>query len=60
MNPDRLDPESLRIFREAYPEGRNYVVCPGVREPYDRPCGRLVVRVTSCEHLMSAFHPNKR
>lgn len=60
INPDRLDAESLRVFRESYPTGRNYVVCPGVREPYDRPCGRLVVRVTSCEHLIRAFESETR
>ena len=30
MNPDRVDPENLRVFREAYPSGRNFVASPGV------------------------------
>ena len=51
INPDRLDPEALRVFRESYPEGRNYVICPAVEEAYDRPAGRLVVRVGGCSTL---------
>jgi uncharacterized protein len=54
INPDRFDPESLRVFRELYPKGRNFVVCPGVKEPYDRRVGKLIVRITGCEHLLDA------
>ncbi|MBM4050418.1 MAG: DUF4143 domain-containing protein, partial [Planctomycetes bacterium] len=52
INPDRLDPDPLRVFRESYPDGRNYVVCPGVDAPYDRPCAGLVVRVASCRAML--------
>jgi uncharacterized protein len=52
INPDRFDPESLRVFRELYPQGRNFVVCPGVKEPYDHRVGKLIVRITGCEHLL--------
>jgi predicted AAA+ superfamily ATPase len=53
INPDRMDPESLRVFREAYPQGRNYVVCPAVDEAYDRPFAGHVVRVAGIRTLLN-------
>ena len=29
-NPDAFEPGSLTAFRENYPAGRNYLLCPGV------------------------------
>jgi hypothetical protein len=55
INPDRFDAGSLRVFRELYASGRNFVVCPGVREPYERRIGTLVVRVVGCSDLMRAI-----
>ncbi len=52
IRPDRFNPETLRIFREAYPRGQNYLVCPGVREPYSRRAGNLTIRVVGCGHIM--------
>ena len=52
ISPDRFDPDGLRVFRELYPQGRNFVVCPGVKEPYDRRVGTLIVRISGCEHLL--------
>jgi hypothetical protein len=52
INPDRFDPDALRVFRDLYPKGRNFFVCPGVKEPYDRRVGKLIVRITGCEHLL--------
>jgi predicted AAA+ superfamily ATPase len=52
ISPDRLSPESLRVFRETCPAGRNYVVCPGINQAYSRRVGRLAVRVVGCRHLM--------
>ncbi len=43
VNPDRFDPASLAVFREHYPEGRNYVVSPVVGTPYTRRHGDLSV-----------------
>jgi hypothetical protein len=51
IDVDRRSPESLRVFREAYPRGRNYLVSPFVAEPYDRTIGTLRVRVVSTRHL---------
>jgi len=52
INPDRFDPESLIVFRGLYPHGRNYLVCPGVEEPYERRLGKLILRVTGCQGLL--------
>jgi hypothetical protein len=51
VNPDRFDPASLAVFREAYPRGRNFVVCPGIRDAYDRRFGGLMVRVVGKRDL---------
>ena len=34
INPDEFRAKALDAFRERYPEGRNFVVSPFVREPY--------------------------
>lgn len=52
ISPDRFDPENLAAFRTLYPRGTNYVVCPGIDEPYDRRVGALVVRTVGCRHLL--------
>jgi predicted AAA+ superfamily ATPase len=53
INPDRLDPEPLRVFRAAYPAGTNYLICPVADPPYDRRYGGLVMRVGSCRTLLA-------
>lgn len=50
--PERFDPESLAVFRGVYPSGRNFVVCPGIREPYDRRFAKLAVRFIGCRELL--------
>lgn len=52
INPDRFDPESLRVFRGLYPQGRNYLVCPGIEEPYEHRFGKLILRIISCQGLL--------
>jgi len=52
INPDRFDPESLMVFRGLYPQGRNYLVCPGIEEPYERRFDKLILRITSCQGLL--------
>lgn len=52
LNPDRLDAASLRVFRELYPRGRNYVLSPGVTDPYDRRMGGLTIRVVGCRDIL--------
>jgi predicted AAA+ superfamily ATPase len=52
INPERFDPGAIEVFRKLYPPGRNFVVCPGVNESYDRRMGKLIVRVVGCRELM--------
>lgn len=53
VRPDRFDPASLAVFRAAYPGGRNYLVCPGVRKAYEARYGALTVRVTGARDLLT-------
>ncbi len=52
VDPARFDATSLHVFRSIYPEGRNFLVAPGVGTAYDRRFGDLVVRVVGCHHLL--------
>lgn len=55
IRPDKFDPHSLTVFRELYPLGRNYLVCPGVREPHERRFGRLIMQVVGTQDLLREF-----
>lgn len=52
INSDRFNPESLKVFRGLYPKGRNYLVCPGVQESYERRFDSLILRITGCRDLL--------
>jgi len=52
INVDRFDPKSLGIFRESYPQGINYLVCPSVRSSFSRRFGDLVVKVVGCKEII--------
>jgi hypothetical protein len=52
INIDRFDPKSLAVFRDSYPEGSNYLVCPAIRSSFSRRFGRLVVKVVGCRDLI--------
>ncbi len=34
INPDSFAPQTLKAFRELYPNGRNYIISPVIVEPY--------------------------
>jgi len=53
INPDHFDPDSLAVFREIYPGGRNYLVCPGVRASYARRFRKLIVHVVGVQDLLT-------
>ena len=55
INQDRFDPGALTVFRHLYPNGRNYLLCPDVREPYNRRFGPLILRVTDARSLMKEW-----
>ncbi|NCO32438.1 MAG: hypothetical protein GW893_01015, partial [Armatimonadetes bacterium] len=40
-NPDAFEPRSLNAFRENYPQGRNYLLCPGTLHRSVRRLGNL-------------------
>jgi len=52
INPERFDSESLWAFRQLYPRGRNYVVCPGITEAYEWRSKGLIIKATGCEELL--------
>jgi hypothetical protein len=54
VNPARLNTESLRAFRSAYPNGNNFLVAPGIESPYDRSFDGTLVRIIGCRDLLSA------
>jgi uncharacterized protein len=58
IQPDRFDPEGLQAFRALYPQGRNYVVCPGVETAYERRVGGLVVRIAGCSGVVRELAAN--
>lgn len=53
INPDHARPQAIGAFRGAYPDGRNCIVSPSVRQPYAiRRRGR-VFTVCDTKHLRS-------
>jgi len=52
INVDRFDPKSLAVFRDSYPQGVNYLVCPAVKAPFSRRFGSLVVKIVGCRELI--------
>jgi hypothetical protein len=55
IRPDRLDARNLDAFRQLYPRGRNFVVAPGLREPYDFRLDGHVMRAVGCSALLAAY-----
>lgn len=53
IDPDRFDPDSMKHFRSFYPEGRNLLICPHVRESYRRSMAGLIIDVLSTRHLLT-------
>ena len=46
-NPKSFEPRGLLAFRERYPQGRNFVLCPTEGEPYEKTVAGLEVRFLS-------------
>ena len=51
LNPDKLNPASVRAFRSHYPDGENHIASPFVSEPYRIRRGDLVFTVRSTMDL---------
>jgi predicted AAA+ superfamily ATPase len=45
VSPDAFDPAGMAAFREAHPEGRNFMACPLVEESYRMRSGGLTIEV---------------
>ena len=54
INPDKLDPAPVEVFRSLYPEGSNFVVTPRVPEPHRIRRRGMVFTVCSTRHLPGA------
>jgi len=52
MNPDRFDDTNLRVFRNHYPKGTNWLVSPRITKPYTRQCNGLEIRFISTKHIL--------
>jgi len=50
-DPSAFDPSALRVFRDAYQKGRNYLVTPSGDPAYTRRVGTLDVRVCTPAEL---------
>ena len=46
INPDKLNPAAVEVFRKRYPTGNNYVAAPLARKPYQ--IRRRGIRFTVC------------
>jgi hypothetical protein len=51
INPDHFDPVNLRVFRSLYPEGKNYVLSPNIKSPYQRRYDSLQIHFISVNQL---------
>ncbi|MYH30535.1 MAG: ATP-binding protein [Acidobacteria bacterium] len=51
INPDQVEAKAIDAFRARYPEGNDYVVSPGVKQPYRIRRGGRVLTVCSTADL---------
>lgn len=51
INPDAFNTDSLSVFRETYPKGSNYVVCPLVEKGYTIRKAGLRIRICGIHDL---------
>ena len=51
INPDQVEAKAIDAFRARYPEGNDYVVSPGVKQPYRIRRGVRVLTVCSTADL---------
>ena len=50
-DPAAFDSAALRVFRDAYPKGRNYLVTPSGDPAYTKRFGTLSVRICTPAEL---------
>lgn len=54
FNPDHFSVYPLNLFRNLYPEGKNYCLSPNIREPYQVRFKEIEIVFTSGEEWLSA------
>ncbi len=47
INPDQFETKSLKIFRSMYPNGKNFVLTPHLKTPYNRRIENLAIHFCS-------------
>jgi len=47
INPDQFESKALRAFRSVYPEGKNLVICPKMKQFYSRRLDGMVIHFSS-------------
>jgi predicted AAA+ superfamily ATPase len=47
INPDKFNPDDLGVLRSVYSKGRNWVLSPAIKTPYQRRCGKMLVQFSS-------------
>jgi hypothetical protein len=57
VNPDNVDPETLKVFRSHYPKGRNFVTGPWIETAYERRHGTLTVSYGAPANLLGGDRP---
>ena len=50
-DPAAFDPSALKVFRSAYPEGKNYLVSPGVDRAYVKHVAGMEIAVTGLDEI---------
>jgi hypothetical protein len=50
-NPDELDPAALKVFREYYPKGNNYLLSPVTGRAYAKRAQGLELTVCGLDAL---------
>ncbi len=56
-DPEAFDAKALGVFREIYPEGRNFVVAPIGAEHYERTIQGLRLTITNLAELRRLLQP---
>jgi hypothetical protein len=51
INPDHFDAAHLALFRSLYPGGKNYVLSPNIKSPYERRYEKLKVEFISIRQI---------
>lgn len=49
INPDHYKPEALQVFRDIYPTGENFVICPHMKTPYKQKRNNLTITFCSTD-----------